>query len=200
MYAPAYSAHQLLHSLCQRSARDGGKRTSSVTAIQRSTSQRGTLLFVQASAGPRRSSSSILTSESLTPLRRGVPSQIACPQLPQAVALLLLGVQRPAISRPCPLICVPPSFRPWSSQCTRALAQYQSPDMDFKFGAGLSVDYVKPDGEHRPRPVMLRPAVTAAAHKSNALQSCQERCQQRRRSRCAEALLGCSVVRVLLNR
>jgi lipid-binding SYLF domain-containing protein len=28
----------------------------------------------------------------------------------------------------------------------KALAQYQSPDMDFKFGAGLSVDYVKPDG------------------------------------------------------
>lgn len=32
----------------------------------------------------------------------------------------------------------------------RALAQYQSADMDFKFGAGLSVDYIKPDGEaHR---------------------------------------------------
>jgi len=27
----------------------------------------------------------------------------------------------------------------------RALAQYQSADFDFKFGAGLSVDYVKPD-------------------------------------------------------
>lgn len=29
----------------------------------------------------------------------------------------------------------------------RALAQYQSADMDFKFGAGLSVDYVKPEGD-----------------------------------------------------
>jgi len=29
----------------------------------------------------------------------------------------------------------------------RALSQYQSADMDFKFGAGLSVDYIKPDGE-----------------------------------------------------
>lgn len=27
----------------------------------------------------------------------------------------------------------------------RALSQYQSADMDFKFGAGLSVDYIKPD-------------------------------------------------------
>lgn len=27
----------------------------------------------------------------------------------------------------------------------KALAQYQSADMDFKFGAGLSVDYIKPD-------------------------------------------------------
>ncbi len=29
----------------------------------------------------------------------------------------------------------------------RALAQYQSAAMDFKFGAGLSVDYIKPEGE-----------------------------------------------------
>jgi lipid-binding SYLF domain-containing protein len=29
----------------------------------------------------------------------------------------------------------------------RALAQYQSAEMDFKFGAGLSVDYIKPDAE-----------------------------------------------------
>lgn len=28
----------------------------------------------------------------------------------------------------------------------RALAQYQSSELDFKFGAGLSVDYIKPDG------------------------------------------------------
>jgi hypothetical protein len=65
---------------------------------------------------------------------------------------------------------------------TRALAQYQSPDMDFKFGAGLSVDYVKPDGgcaahqqsthqQLEPFIYMFRLAATADVHERNESQS-----------------------------